>query len=81
MCPIRAEKLEEPMLQIDLNVTKAEDQRLPLLYPGDSINMTTIRLYFNECDGPAVVQMIKDHHICPAIWNDKPIKSTREEDQ
>lgn len=59
--------------QMDLNVTKPESQRLPALYPGDSINMANLRIFFYDDDSEKVMQLLKDKGIMPAIWNSRPV--------
>lgn len=59
--------------QLDLNVAKPESERLPALYPGDSINMANLRIYFQEEDSAKVLQLLKDKNIMPALWNAMPV--------
>ena len=59
--------------QIDLNVKRPEGGRLPELYAGDSINWITVRIYFDEADADAVMQLCKDKGILPALWSPRPV--------
>lgn len=61
------------MLQLDLNVQRSEKDRMPKLYPSDSINSITVRIYFQDKDSAVIMQMLKDHKIMPAIWNPVPV--------
>jgi len=61
-------KLE--VVQFDLNVLKPESWRLEELYPGDSINMTNLRVYVSPPDEQKLLQLLKDKGIMQAIWNE-----------